>query len=202
MKKNLIKCLTGLAVVLVLAGCASRKAVVASDPISVQLKPAAGMEKMNISIVMEDKRPDLKNMRYSSRNFERPEFYFQNTINLVGYTFNYLNSVKIFKNISTKKASGNYTLKLSWISSHLNLNPWIPFVLRFQNRMTVDMSLIDPNGKVLWTYLLDGESVNTPSSFRVFRTHRCDLFQEKILDKLYPVAFNDMCTKLAAQPKK
>ena len=143
----------------------------------------------------------MQQVRYGSSNVERPEQYFNNTINLVGYTIDYLSKARLFKTVSTTKAPGNYTLKLVWTSSHLNLNGWIPFVIRFQNHMTVDMIFMDPAGKVLWKYLMDGFVVNTPSSFRVFSSHRCDIFQEKVLEENYPAALSDMCSKLNGKLK-
>ena len=186
----------------VLAGCASTKTTAPSDSRQAQiqaelLKPSPGMKKMNVTLVVEDQRPAARQLRYGSSNIERPEHYFNNTINLPGYTINYLSNAKLFNSIATTNARGNYVLKLVWKSAHLNVNGWIPFVIRFQNHMTIDMSLSAPNGKVLWKHTLNGHVVNTPSSFRPFSTHRCDLFQERVLQNHYPAAFGDMCQKLA-----
>jgi len=202
MKQNVIKCLAGFLTLLIFAGCATTKNEVASDPISKQLQAVSGMENMDVVVVLEDKRPETRQVRYGSSNIERPEHYFNNTINLTGYTIDYLSKVKLFKSVSASPTKGCYTLKLIWKSSHLNINAWIPFVIRFQNHMTIDIVLTAPDGKELWTYPLDGNVVNTPSSFRAFGTHRCDIFQERVLESQYPIAFRDMCLKLASQLKK
>lgn len=198
MKGSLIKCLAGVLAVVVIAGCASSEnAAPAPAAVTTPMQPAPGMGKMNVMIVVEDKRPVTRQVRYGSSNIERPEHYFTNTINLAGYTIDYLNNSRLFKSVSSTKTPGCYTLKLVWRSAHLNLNGWIPFVIRFQNHMTIDMSFIAPDGKVLWNYPLNGHVVNTPSSFRVFGTHRCDLFQQRVLNNHYPAAFRDLCMKLA-----
>ena len=202
MKTTAIKCFAAIMAVAVLAGCASKNTPAASGtrPAQIQaefLKPSPGMKKMNVTLVVEDQRPVARQLRYGSSNIERPEHYFNNTINLSGYTINYLNDAKLFNSVTTTNARGNYVLKLVWKSAHLNVNGWIPFVIRFQNHMTIDMSLSAPNGKVLWKHTLNGHVVNTPSSFRPFSTHRCDLFQERVLQNHYPAAFGDMCQKLA-----
>ena len=199
MKQNVIKCLASFLTLLIFAGCATTRNEIAIDAISKQLKAAPGMEKMDVAVVLEDKRPEIQQVRYGSSNIERPEHYFSNTINLSGYTIDYLSKVKLFKSVSASKTEGCYTLKLIWKSSHLNINAWIPFVIRFQNHMTIDMVLTAPDGKVIWNYPLDGNVVNTPSSFRAFGTHRCDIFQERVLENQYPIAFRDMCLKLATQ---
>lgn len=202
MKNTVIKCFAAVMAVAVLAGCAStNNAPVASAapqqaPAEI-LKPAPGMEKMNVTLVVEDQRPIAPQIRYRSGNIERPEYYFNNTINLPGFTINYLSNARLFNSVTTTKTRGNYVLKLIWKSSHLNINTWIPFVVRFQNHMTIDMILYAPDGKVLWQHILNGYVVNTPSAFRPFTTHRCDLFQERVLQNHYPAAFGDMCQKLA-----
>ena len=201
MKKSVIKFFIVFLSLFVAAGCATRNEV-ASGPVAAQLQAVPGMEKMNVAVILDDQRPQAKQIRYRSGNIERPEHYFNKTINLTGFTVDYLNREKLFNSVSTIKAEGCYTLKLIWKSSHLNLNTWIPYVIRFQNHMTIDMVLTAPDGKVLWRYLLDGRVVNTPSGFRSFSSHRCDLFQERVLENQYPVAFHDMCLKLAAQLKK
>ena len=77
--KNLIKCFAVLAAMLVFTGCASRRgAEIATDPISAQLNPTAGMKAMDVAVVMEDKRPNAVRPRYGSSSVERPEFFFDN----------------------------------------------------------------------------------------------------------------------------
>ena len=206
MKNTAIKCFAAIMTAAVLAGCASDNTPASSTPQPVQLeaellKPAPGMEKMNVTLVVDDQRPMARQLRYGSGNFERPEHYFNSTINLPAFTINYLSNAKLFNSITTTATRGNYVLKLIWKSAHLNINTWIPFVVRFQNHMTIDMILYAPNGKVLWQYMLNGHTVNTPSSFRPFTTHRCDLFQERVLKKHYPAAFSNMCQKLAQNKK-
>lgn len=197
MKTNAVKCLASILTVALLAGCAATRSEIAADAISRQLQPSAGMKNVNVTVVVEDKRPSFGVGHYGTSDIERPEQHFVNTIDLAGYTVDYLSRTKLFRNVSTVPGTNCCTLKLIWTSSRLNLNAWIPFVLRFQNHMTINMVFSTPDGKVLWTYLLDGDSVNTPSSFRNFSTHRCDIFQEKVLERLYPLAFRDMCEKLA-----
>lgn len=202
MKQSVIRCFAGILALVVFAGCTATRHEIAADPVSQQLQAAPGMKKMVVAVVLEDKRPMTRHIHYGSSNIERPEHYFSNTINLVGYTIDYLSKVRLFKSVAANRTKGCYTLKLIWKSAHLNLNGWIPFVLRFQNHMTIDMVLTAPNGKVLWNYPLDGYVVNTPSSFRSFSTHRCDIFQERVLEEHYPTAFRDMCLKLASRLKK
>lgn len=204
MKQSIIKCFVSAVAIALLAGCASNRGgaeMAAAAASAKQIVPAPGMNKINVTVVLDDKRPVMQQIRYGSSNIERPEQYFNNTINLVGYTIDYLSKARLFKTVSTTKAPGNYTLKLVWKSAHLNLNGWIPFVIRFQNHMTIDMILMDPAGKTVWSYMLDGFVVNTPSSFRIFSSHRCDIFQEKVLEEHYPAALSDMCTKLNGKLK-
>ena len=202
MKKVFSKCFAAAAALLVVAGCASNPENAnqsAAQVAQLQIQPTPEMKKMNVFVTVKDIRPTNVQRRYGSSNIERPELYFNNTIDLARYTVDYINSARLFKKAAYVKSKNCYTLLLTWRSAHLNLNGWIPFVIRFQNHMTVDMSLLSPSGKVLWTYTVDGHVVNTPSSFRVFSTHRCDLFQQKVLNAYYPHAFSDMCMKLSSK---
>ena len=202
MKKSILKGLAVLGLALICAGCASGGRENASGTLPPQLQQVPGMEEMDVMVVVKDIRPMGSRTGFGTSNLERPENYFTNTINLPGYTVDYLSKTKLFKSVSMTKSEKSHVLKLVWRSSHVNVNGWIPFVVRFQNTMTIDMSLLDPSGQVLWNYALHGDVVNTPSSFRIFRNQRCDIFQEKVLEQWYPMAFRDMCAKLSVQFNK
>ena len=199
MKKNVFWFLGGILASILITGCASNEA--GMDPAFKGLQPTPAMKRTDVMVVVEDQRPNYMRSHHGTSNIERPEIYFNNTINLAGFTVDYLTKSEMFKSVSTTRTQGCCTLKLVWKSAHLNINGWIPFVLRFQNHMTLDMVFLSPDGKTLWTYLVDGQTVNTPSVFRHFSGHRVDLFQQKILLHLYPAAVRDMCLALSTQLK-
>ena len=200
MKKSSIFCCIGTCcAALLFTGCVStdegQPAAVAAKSVEVQqvCHPSAVMKLMNVNVVVVDKRPKRNSRGFGVATVQRPELYYQRTIDLPKYMVDYLYNAQAFKSIkaSPVTAPGEYELRLNWLDSRCNLNAWIPFVIRFRNHMAIQMELINPKKQVIWSYKLNNHVINTPSAFRV--VHRIDLFQQRLMEKEMPKAIDSLC---------
>ena len=185
-----------------ITGCHHSSDTAAADtrPAPQQIVPAPGMNKIDVNVTLVDKRLNIISGGFGTSSFEFPEKYYTLTIDVAGFTSEYIRRMNLFKSINCAvPVKGAYTLQMVWHSSLTNINTWIPFVVKYINHMEFTMNLISPKGKTVWTYHFNDQVTNTPSSFR--RRPPLNLFQQRCMEPNLTAAMADLCSKVAEKPE-
>lgn len=185
-----------------ITGCrhSSNTDQVNTRPVPLQIVPAPGMNKIDVFVTMVDKRLSIYSGGFGTSTFEFPERYYTPTIDVAGFTSEYIGRMNLFKSINCAvPVKGAYTLQMVWHSSLTNLNAWIPFVVKYINHMEFTMNLISPKGKTVWTYHFKDHATNTPSVFRP--RPPINLFQQRCMEPNLSAAMADLCSKVAGKPE-
>ncbi len=194
--------LAGAAVMI--GGCSSDKQEPASAAQTVPILAPVFLKSCVLGVApIEDSRPVGNSFRLFATYFSRPEIAGFKLVNLQDYFTKRLGETGIFSKVVTvpKSKEGNLVLIIKQKKRSVDMESWIPFVFRLRITFIYDLELVNAANQVVWKYTMGGNEVNYPSDSEVEKTFNAAVFEERMLDKVFPSFVDELCLFAARNPE-
>lgn len=189
---------------IMIGGCASGKQEPAAAMPMMPKNAPAVLKSCVLGVApIEDSRPVGNSFRLFASYFSRPEIAGFELVNLQGYFAKRLGGTGYFSKVVTVPPSNeaNLVLIVRQKTRSIDMDSWIPFVFRLRITFDYDLELVNPAKQVVWRYRMFDTSVNYPSDSQIQKTFNAAVYEERMLDKVFPSFMDELCLFAARNPE-
>lgn len=199
-----------LGTALLVNGCSSGRSesVAASVPAQADKTAAVSVPAVLKSSVlgiapMLDQRPVGNSIKPFVWAYNRPEMGGFMTLRYPQALASRLEEAGVFKKVTFSQSftDADFVLNIRQNVSSVRVETWIPFSYKLHTAFDYDLELVNAKKQVVWKYKMTDSAVNYPSSFRVRGLFNVEVFQERMLDRVFPEFLNGLCDLAARKPE-